>query len=307
MRRTATLLLISLAVACTGGDKDADDSGSNDDSGDGVDYFAEIVYLTTDYTTLNEAGVFACYTVGDAWLSQSPDSSCQFEAALAGEVEDFETGDNVEDPELQLFFNDVYSSGGADQTITGNTDGDVAGTGMTCTPTLYVTETDPGLGLTRTTIQSHNVWEPDFIGRVTFNSVSSATYNVIPSLLGVSVQSGMGIVAGTAYDCNGDPVEGVMVIGKDADGNYPAQSVRYFRGEFPNRDQEGTSEDGLWVAINLPPGDMTMEMWGWNGTEYVMLGSSTLTVVPDSINIASIYYGYPDGVVYPDDCLSACN
>lgn len=295
-------LIASHVIGCTS-DK-ADDSA--DDSGE-VNVFDEIVYLQTEYVSSNPERVFDCYAAGDPWLTQSPDSSCVATVPLTGEVTDFETGDGVADATLELFFDDQYVAGGADTSTTSDSSGALSGLdAMTCTPTAYASSTDPALNLTKITIQSHEIFGFGPSIDSEFNSVSTTTYNVIPSLLGISVQAGMGIVAGTAYDCNGDPILGVQVIGRAADGSYPEQSVRYFREEFPNRDQEGTSEDGLWVAVNLPPGPTTMEMWAWNGTEHVLLGSSVLTIIPDSINIASTYLGYDDGVVYPDSCLTAC-
>ena len=34
-----------------------------------------------------------------------------------------------------------------------------------------------------------------------------------------------------------------------------------FVDNFPNRQQLWTSDDGLWVAINIPVGDWIIEMW----------------------------------------------
>ncbi|MCB9745649.1 MAG: hypothetical protein H6740_23935 [Alphaproteobacteria bacterium] len=300
-------LLVGLA-ACGEKDGTGDDTAATDDSGEEVDVFSSIVYLEDNYLELNDPAVFECHVPGEAWLTQTPDSSCVQELPWGGVVEDFETGNEVPDATVQLFLDDAYGDGNPDQEKVTDSNGQLSvnGAAMSCTPTAYATFADPNLNTTKLTIQSHNVWEPSYIEDVDFNSVSTTTYNVIPSLLGISVQSGMGIVAGTAYDCNGDPIEGAMIIGRTTSGTYPPQSVRYFRAEFPNRDQEGSSEDGLWVVVNLPPDDMVMEMWVWNGSEHVLIGSSTLTVIPDSINIASIYTGFEDGVVYPSDCLAPC-
>lgn len=295
-------IFAGLGAGCT---SKTDDSASSDDSS-ATNVFDEVVYLQTEVVSANPERSFECYNAGDPWLTQTPDSSCVADVPLTGEVNDFESGDGVADASLELFFDDQYHDGHGDQSAVSDSQGALSTTGRTCTPTAYSTTTDPALNLTKITIQSHEIYGFGASIDTEFNSVSTTTYNVIPSLLGISVQAGMGIVAGTAYDCEGEPIMGVQVIGRSADGTYPDQSVRYFREEFPNRDQEGTSEDGLWVAVNLPPGPTTMEMWAWNGTEHVLLGSSVLTIIPDSINIASTYLGYDEGVVYPDSCLTAC-
>ncbi|MCB9793354.1 MAG: hypothetical protein H6741_11595 [Alphaproteobacteria bacterium] len=307
MRTPWMIALFAGLVACGEKDGTTDDTSATDDSGE-VDVFSSIVYLETPYVELNDAEVFACHTPGEAWLSQTPDESCVQDLPWGGQVEDFESGNEVPDATVQLFMDDSYGNGTPDTERVTDSNGDltVGDSAKTCTPTAYATFADPNLNTTMLTIQSHNVWEPSYIEDVDLNSVSVTTYNLIPAVLGISVQSGMGIVAGTAYDCNGDPIEGVMIIGRTASGTYPPQSVKYFREEFPNRNQEGTSDDGLWVVVNLPPDDIVMEMWGWDGSDYVLLGSSTLTVVPDSINIASVYTGFEDGVVYPSECLAPC-
>ena len=117
-----------------------------------------------------------------------------------------------------------------------------------------------------------------------------------------------GIIAGTAYDCDYNALEGVQVIVRDQSGEYASdQEVRYFVEDFPNRDQPYTSADGLWIAINVPPGRVTVEMWAMSAGELVQVAATELDLVADSINISNMKLGYGDGVFYPTDCLSACN
>ena len=104
---------------------------------------------------------------------------------------------------------------------------------------------------------------------VSTDSVSRVTYQLIPSLLGVSVDEDKGVIAGTAFDCNGEEIEGAQVIVKDANGDIPDDLVvNYFRDSFPNRDQLWTSADGLWVAANVPEGELTIELYIYNGTDH---------------------------------------
>ena len=301
------MLTMMLLVACGDKDETTDDTGT-------TDLFGTFVFVTDpEGNTKSEpsAGDLSCYTPGDTWLTTSADPSCVAEQSFSGMVEDFETGDEVPDALLELWWVDS-TDGTPDQETTSSEDGSVEGTLMTCTPFSYRTSTDEALEETVTTIQAHEVYGFRSDGTdhgADFYSVSTTTYNIIPSLLGVTPEPGKGIAAGTAYDCNADPVEFVQVITKDSNGDIvEGQIVKYFREEFPNRDQYWTSDDGLWVIVNIPPGTVTVEMYGLNSAgEHDLLGTTVLEVVPDSINIANAYYGYDGGVVYPESCQSACS
>jgi hypothetical protein len=37
---------------------------------------------------------------------------------------------------------------------------------------------------------------------------------------------------------------------------------------------------------------------------HILMGTTSVAVVADSINISSAYAGYGDGVVYPESCLA---
>ena len=62
----------------------------------------------------------------------------------------------------------------------------------------------------------------------------------------------------------------------------------------------------LWVVMNIPAGTWTAEVWGFDGTDYVMLGATVLQINAGSVNISNIYTGITDGIWYPSSCLSAC-
>jgi hypothetical protein len=118
---------------------------------------------------------------------------------------------------------------------------------------------------------------------------------------------GKATAAGTAYDVNDDPITGAQVVVKSlVDDSIPdGIVVKYFVDSFPNRSQPETSPDGLWVAINIPPGDWKVEMWVSDGAGgHLLMGQSKLTVFPDSINISNIYTGY-DSVKYPASCFAS--
>ena len=102
-------------------------------------------------------------------------------------------------------------------------------------------------------------------------------------------------------------IEGGQVVVFDAEGNIPDDLVvKYFIDRFPNRNQEWTSADGLWVAINIPPGDWFINAFVADGAGgHKLMGSTSVKVFADSINISSVYLSYGNGISYPDDCFSA--
>ena len=138
-----------------------------------------------------------------------------------------------------------------------------------------------------------------------FNSVSATTYDVVAAVLGVSIDADRSIIAGTVYGCDEEPIEAAQVIVVDDAGNRPdGLVIHYMVDEFPDRDQPWTSEDGLWVALDVPAGDWTIEAWGVVGGTLQQIGATKLRAEADSINISNIYVGYGDGVKYPDACLA---
>ena len=60
----------------------------------------------------------------------------------------------------------------------------------------------------------------------------------------------------------------------------------------------------------LRSGDATLTAEGidvlFDGTQLSLLGSTHLTIEPDSVVISNIYTGIDDGVYLPPECLTAC-
>ena len=304
--RTLTLAALLLA-GC--GDKDEESTDDTGSSGT-EDRFATFVYVT-EAASGDFTGFESGYT--DAWLIQDVDPTKQVTASMTGMVEDFETGDEVEEATVEIFHNNDPTST-PDQSLTSDGDGAISGEWPLCAPVAYSTYTDPALGDTKVTFQVNEIYGyseekkgsgPSAVD-VTLNSVSSSTYQVIPSLLGVSPDIDKGVVAGTVYDLNGDPVYGAQVIAVDSAGNIPESLVvKYFVDEFPNRDQEWTSEDGLFVMVNVPTGDWSLEAYVSDGAGgHLLMGATNVNVIADSINISSVYIGYGDGISYPASCLT---
>ena len=295
--RPWNLLPLLVLAACSGSTPTDDDTG--DDPG-GPKVFEDFIN-----TTVEAKGDFSCYTAGDPWIVQQVDPVKVGVVPGGGVVQDFQSDDPVPEATLQVWFeNDP--SGTASATVTSDQDGNVSLDLQTCKPQAYKAFTNPDLEATVDTYQSHQILDAGTVSAAEFLSVSVTTYRLIPSILGLSVQPGHAVIAGRAYDCQREPVEGAQVIVKDrATGEIQQdQVVRYFVDEFPNREQPQTSADGLWNAIDVATGSYTVEMWVYQGGEHVLIGATELDIVPDSINIANTYVGFGDGIRYPASCLA---
>ena len=218
---------------------------------------------------------------------------------------DFQEDEPVDDCSVAVWYDNVPTGTPDFEDVT-DAAGNIGLPWPVCQPVAYKTYKDPALEETKDTYQVNVVQSYAETAReFEINSVSAATYSLIPSLLGVSPDSEKGIVAGSAYDCNEDPIEGVQVVVTNDSGTIPeGLVVKYFVDDFPNRNQPHTSDDGLWVAINVPVGEWFVEAWISDGAGgHTLIGKSVAQVVADSINIASIYASYDDGIIYPANCL----
>ncbi|MGC6508364.1 MAG: hypothetical protein ACON4U_08090 [Myxococcota bacterium] len=293
---------MSLLLCACGGDKGSD-TDTNDTNSSTDDRFSEFVYVTEAPT-----GELSCFTGGaeaNSWIEDTVSADAIQDATLSGEVIDFETDDPVEEASVDIFFSNSMS-GSADISAESDSAGSFSVSGFkTCTAYAYRTYTDPALGDTKVTIQANRIEGNSTDISSSFNSVSAATYAVIPSLLGVSPDVDKGVVAGTAYDCNGDAYSGAQVVVRDADGNIPESLVvKYFVDDFPNRNQEWTSDDGLFVAINVPEGDWVIETWvSDEAGGHILMGEAPVQVYADSINLSNVYVGYNTALSFPDSCL----
>ena len=300
------LFLLALLVAC--GDKDSDDTASTGgDTGGGTTgptgNFEDFINVTDE-----PDGDLSCFT--GSLGTESAASGCVESKTMSGNVIDFQTDNPVDEAKLELFLADGIF-GAPDHTLTSDPNGLVSVGMNTCEPFTYRVSSDPLLDETKVTIESHDVmpWGPVATISHEMNSVSSTTYALIPSLLGVAPDVSKGIVAGSLYDCDGDPVEGGQVVIKDSAGNIPADVlVRYFVDDFPNRNQPHTSEDGLWILMDVPVGQWTVEAYVADGTGgHTNIAQTSLDVYADSINISSVHVGISDGIKMPPSCLEGCS
>jgi len=146
------------------------------------------------------------------------------------------------------------------------------------------------------------------------NSVSQATINLIPTVLGFRREAGTGVLAGTITDCGDDNVYGTRIRMYDSDGTRIEEGTsgsephyRYFDGDdFPNSTQPWSHIDGLFVAANLPvPADnrpIFLELWGRlsaDGPEQ-LLGCESGNLFEDTVTILNLGPLRSDGPACPN-------
>ena len=301
--------LLLMFLAC--GEKDTTDTTTTEDTAttttDGV-ALSDFIYVTEaatgdDSCFAGEAGVLGSDIAFSSWNTQDVNTDLVATISLDAEVIDFESDDPVEEATVDIFWSNTVS-GVSDSSDISAEDGSVSIEAESCSPFSYRVYTDPALEETKVTIEANTVESPSAT-TTDLNSVSSATYRVITALMGISPDDDKGLVAGTMYDCNEDPIRGAQVVVRDVDGNIPESLVvKYFVDDFPNRNQEWTSEDGRWLAVNVPEGTWYVDAYVSDGAGgHTVKGSVIIEVSADSINISNIHTGFGDGIKYPEACL----
>lgn len=307
--RSCLPLLALLLSACPppSVDKVADDTGSTDTDTSEVRTFVDFVNVTEVWT-----GNTAECIEGKV---QDVDPTCQVDMTINGSVVDFQTEDDVPDATVKVWYgDDVFSD--PDIITAADSDGNFEITAPSCTPLAYGTFTPPEWEETKDTYEVHQTFGFSAEGSDDgdFNSVSEATSRLIPSLIGVTwEQDTTGIIAGTLYDCDVEPIQYGQIFLHDGNGNPPTTGDIFYFSEsggtsLPTdiESQPYSNTNGLWVAMNIPAGTWTVEGWGWDGAAYVKFGTTVLQIGAGSLNISNIYTGIDDGIWYPGSCLAAC-
>jgi len=312
------IIWLALAIGC-GGDKDTGDAPDTGGGGGGGGDMATGEFEDYINSSADAGGDLTCYT-GSTPAPDVLGSGCTGHTkTMSAEVLDFQTDNLVDEATVEVFLGDGIF-GVPDHSLTSDINGMVSGAMPTCEPFTTRVSTNPALDQTKVTIESHDVLPYSTVDVVVheLNSVSSATYALIPALIGLSPDVEKGIVAGVAYDCNRDAMAGVQVVVKNAEGevldggiigNGAVNGVKagYFVDEYPSREQLETSEDGIFVLVDVPVGVVTVEAYIADGSGgHRILGATELEVLADSINISSVYAGISDGIRLPDSCREAC-
>jgi len=282
-------------------DTDADtDADADDDTGEDTDTDLSQYIDTTELPS----GDLDCYD-GSTWNDLDIDPDCTDQDFFFDKlVADFETGDAVPDATVAFFLSNDPSDGSEPIVETTDSTGKLGALDLPgCTPFSTSVTTDPALAETKTTIQQHWIYAGGVHVGGEVTSVSSTTYMLIPSLLGVSVDPSRALLAGMVLDCDGDPMAGAQVVFRSADGSIDTtQQVNYFVNDFPNREQATTSDDGLFLVTNAPVGQGRLEAWTWNGDEHVRQAMGDTNSEADAFTWVDLHVGLAHGVLVPPDC-----
>lgn len=290
--------LLAALTACSGGD-----GGKTDDSNAATETNPTSLYINV---TEPPTGDLTCYT--GTWLpTPTLCDGCTGNVTLSGTVQDFQDETPVAQADVEFYFGDSIS-GAVSETLQSDANGLFTVDVPACTPLGYKTSTPVDWNQTKDTFEVHQIWEYDADGGIseTINSVSVSTSKIIPAMLGVEWDPTTGIIAGTAFDCNEDPIDNAQVVVKGQDGTVQNASIFYFKDSFPNQTELNTSPDGLWVAVNVPVGTWNVEMYVWDDATSTqkLIGSTSLEVKANSVNISNIYTGHDDGIAYPASCVA---
>ena len=253
-------------------------------------------------------GDFSCFEPGQTWLTQTlkSDTGSSVSASLLGVPLGGDEGEFVAEVDISFWYDNTTSGDADSNGITGN-DGVLEIELPSCQPltTLAIRSID-----TEPTYKANFVIDPENpSAEVTV--VESLTAASIKAILNESTSDTSSLVAGTIYDCNQDPVLNARARVKDSSGNILADARDYYFNDasLPTRrsNRSYTNTDGRWVVFNLPVGAVTIEIYGNtcdgdNCTE-VVLGTTDLTSVGNSVNIGNVFAGVEGGVYYPQSCL----
>lgn len=321
---SALPLLLVLACATEGDGKDpgkdvTDTDSGTTDSGDTSDFDGKTTATAADLTCFTPAADTT------AWAAQGTPTVVDTKVTVDGVLQDFEEEEPVSSRTLQMWFSDV-----AQGTPDTNGNGDVTGSITVadvpaCQPLSWLTKEIAGLDEAKPTYKAHQIFGTGAGGTIKaeFNSVSKNTIKLIATLVGISLDPTKSNIAGTIYDCSRDPdalpsdesgrVEGARVRAfscpsadpDPADCTTPVSNVetKYFIENFPDRKQPYSSADGLFGVFNVPPGTFRIEAYDSKDGVERILGGTIVTSYADSINIANIWAGYPDGVKFPAACF----
>jgi hypothetical protein len=102
-------------------------------------------------------------------------------------------------------------------------------------------------------------------------SVSDATAETLPALIGETRMQGTGVVAGTVHDCQGNEVSNFIGTVSSTQGTATlidgAESYYFSAGiDLPvhHQQQESSSGDGIFMVIQLPPQNSGfVQAWGY--------------------------------------------
>jgi hypothetical protein len=134
-------------------------------------------------------------------------------------------------------------------------------------------------------------------------SVSITTANALPAFIGVTRTEGLGVLAGTAADCDGRDLEHAVATVSTTSGTptfVEGAQMYYFSAggttlPVKRNRQEATNTNGLFVAIEIPPTSGSqryfLQVWGFKSdadvtedpNDMVLISEFESPVVGDSV------------------------
>ena len=300
------------ALACSGKDADeGDDTAGTDDTAgetgdtsdtDDTELTQEELFAKWINVTDASVGDLTCYD-GVTWNTETVDPGCQIDATLSDStVEEFAFGTDVPNAIVNFYYADEVT-GSPDVTLNADASGVFTGTVRTCTPLTYQTYT--ASTDYRPTYEFHEVYDFEDPQRLELISVAETTWGTLPSIFGVVINEAEGVVAGSVEDCNGDVIEHAQVVLRGAtDGLIPSDMVvGYTYNGYPSRVHFSTTEDGIWMAMNVAPGDYIAEMYVSDGAGgQQLIGKAPVQAFAGSVSVVVMNAGIEDGIDIPSSC-----
>ncbi|MEE8409357.1 MAG: hypothetical protein V3T05_07115 [Myxococcota bacterium] len=167
---------------------------------------------------------------------------------------------------------------------------------------VWANKTSSSILVTKAAIEFHH-WVDDGMSTLKVQTISAATYGLIPGILGFAPNTELGIVAGKARDCADNSIANVHthIAPGHADepptsdfcGDDPIYGVGtfYFVNSLPSKGQMTTSEDGIWSFANVPPGPVTIFAQGRRadgGAVVPEIGKAKVWAFADTITISDL-------------------
>lgn len=255
------------------------------------------------------AADISCFSPGSTWRPQTLASDVGVTQSVEMRTTPLggDEGEIAAEVELSIWFDNTNDGTADAQGVTGN-DGTVSMTVPTCQALTVRAVRDPD---TEVTFKANLVVDPT-LNAADVTVVETLTSASIKAILNETIDNSSSLVAGTAYDCAGEPIVGVRARVRDANGNLIEEARDYYFNDrnLPTRRQTQpyTNTDGKWVVFNLPVGEVFVEIYAnqcdGDDCEEIILGGTKLVSEGDSVNIGNVHAGVEQGVYFPASCLN---
>ncbi len=217
------------------------------------------------------------------------------EIVVSGLVKDFQTGNGVSGAKVDAFLTLDFSK--PDVTVTADPTGAYSLTLPVGTPNFMNWRTREAMALDTYSLAQNLDVSQDEIENYERGSVSQATADALPAFIGVTRSPGLGVLAGSALDCDGKSVMHAIAnisttssAGNAAPTFVPGVQVYYFSAgatELPTRrtKRADSNSNGLFVLIEIPPSAGTtqyyLQTWGFVTAEDVAKGKEGLKLLSE--------------------------